>query len=329
MTVNDFREARPGAVWAALGAVYFFWGTTYLAIRVAVETMPPFLMASVRFLIAGAILYLLAIRTGDREGDRPTAAHWWSAAITGSLLLFGGNGLVTWAEQRVESGIASLMIATVPLWLVVFGRLFLRDRVTWREWVGIALGLAGLALLVDPTSDISMDPFGGLLLVLAPMFWAIGSLYARRAPAPKRALVAVGMQMLAGSVVLALAGIVTGELGDVRLSAISLESMLGLGWLVVFGSIVGYSAYVWLLRVTRTSLVGTYAYVNPVVAVGLGWLILDERITARTLIAGGIIVVAVALIVTARGARADHAEPEAAEDGAEPARDDRISAERS
>jgi drug/metabolite transporter (DMT)-like permease len=174
-----------------------------------------------------------------------------------------------------------------------------------------------------------MDPFGGLLLVLAPMFWAIGSLYARRAPAPKRALVAVGMQMLAGSVVLALAGIVTGELGDVRLSAISLESMLGLGWLVVFGSIVGYSAYVWLLRVTRTSLVGTYAYVNPVVAVGLGWLILDERITARTLIAGGIIVVAVALIVTARGARADHAEPEATEDGAEPARDDRIPAERS
>ena len=313
-------------MWSALGAVYFFWGTTYLAIRVGVETMPPFLMASVRFLLAGAILYVIAIRLGDRRGDRPRAVHWRSAAIIGAALLFGGNGLVTLAEKTVPSGIAALMVATVPLWLVVFGRLFLRDRVTWREWLGIAAGMAGLALLLNPFGGGGgFDLTGMIWLSIAPLTWAAGSLYARRAPLPKRALVGTAMEMLCGGVVLGGASIVTGELGDVRLDAISLESLLALGWLILFGSIVAFTAYVWLLANARTSLVGTYAFVNPVVAVLLGWLILDERITARTVIAGVVITVAVALIVTARGARED-VEPDTEPSAATPVEDDRIPA---
>jgi drug/metabolite transporter (DMT)-like permease len=293
-------EGTRATIWAALGAVYLFWGTTYLAIRVGVETMPPFLMAAVRFLIAGAILYAIAIRTGDREGDRPTRRHWRSALVIGAALLFGGNGLVSWAEQTVPSGMASLIIATVPFWLVLLGRVVLRDRVSVREWIGIAAGFAGLIFLVNPASAARIDPSGAALLVLASVSWAAGSLYARGAPLPSRPLVGTAMQMLCGGAVLTVIGIAGGELGRVDIAAISLESLLGLGWLIVFGSLVGFSAYVWLLRVTRTSLVGTYAYVNPVVAVLLGWALLGERVTLQTFVAGGIILFAVALIVSAR-----------------------------
>lgn len=293
-------EGTRGMIWAALGAIYFFWGTTYLAIRVGVRTMPPFLMASVRFLIAGAILYVIAIRTGDRTGDRPTRRHWRSAAIIGTALLLGGNGLVSWAEQRVPSGLASLVIATVPFWLVLLARFVLRERASIREWLGIAAGFGGLLLLINPSGGTRIDLGGAGLLVIASILWAAGSLYSRTAPLPSRPLVGTAMEMICGGVALGVAGIAFGELGRVDISAISLESLLGLGWLIVFGSLVGFSAYVWLLRVTRTSLVGTYAYVNPVVAVGLGWAMLGEPITARTLLAGGVIVVAVALIVSAR-----------------------------
>jgi drug/metabolite transporter (DMT)-like permease len=292
-------------IWAALGAIYFFWGTTYLAIRVGVRTMPPFLMASVRFLIAGAILYVFAIRTGDRTGDRPTRAHWRSAAIIGTALLLGGNGLVSWAELRVPSGLASLVIATVPFWLVLLARLILKERVSLREWLGIAVGFGGLFLLINPSGGGRIDLNGAGLLVIASILWAAGSLYSRNAPLPSRPLVGTAMEMLCGGVALGVVGIAAGELGRVDISAISLESLLGLGWLIVFGSLVGFTAYVWLLRVTRTSLVGTYAYVNPVVAVLLGWAMLGEPITARTLLAGGVILVAVALIVSARSPKED------------------------
>jgi drug/metabolite transporter (DMT)-like permease len=293
-------EGTRGTIWAALAAVYFFWGTTYLAIRVGVRTMPPFLMASVRFLIAGAILYAIAIRTGDRVGDRPTRRHWRSAAIIGSALLLGGNGLVSWAEQSVPSGLAALIIATVPFWLVLLGRFVLRDRVSLREWLGIAAGMGGLVFLVNPTSGAGIEPLGAGLLVAASVSWAAGSLFARSAPLPSRPLVGTAMEMLCGGVALGVVGIAAGELGRVNISEISLVSLFGLGWLIVFGSLVGFSAYIWLLRVTRTSLVGTYAYVNPVVAVLLGWAMLGEPITVQALIAGGVIVVAVALIVSAR-----------------------------
>ena len=293
-------EGTRGMIWAALAAVYFFWGTTYLAIRVGVRTMPPFLMASVRFLIAGAILYAIAIRTGDRQGDRPRREHWRSAAIIGTALLLGGNGLVSWAEQHVPSGLASLIIATVPFWIVLLGRFVLKDRVSLREWLGIATGMAGLVFLVNPSSGAGIDPAGAALLVIASILWAGGSLYARSAPLPSRPLVGTAMEMLCGGVALAVVSVAAGELGRLDVATISLESFLGLGWLIVFGSLVGFSAYVWLLRVTRTSLVGTYAYVNPVVAVLLGWAMLGEPITLQALIAGAVIVIAVALIVSAR-----------------------------
>lgn len=290
------------AIWAALWAVYIVWGSTYLAIRVVVRTMPPFLSAGARFLVAGAILYLLTIRRGNREQDRPTLRQWRSAAVIGGALLLGGNGLVMWAEQTVPSGIASLLIATVPLWMVLLGGAVLRERTTWREAVGVAVGFGGIAMLVRPSGGESLHVAGLVVLLLAALFWASGSLYARRAPLPSRPLVGTAMEMLAGGAILVIAGAAAGELADLRPAEYSLESLLGLSYLIVFGSLVGFTAYAWLLRVARTSLVSTYAYVNPVVAVFLGWAILHETITPMTLLAGGVIVGAVALIVSARAA---------------------------
>lgn len=293
------RAASTGTIWIALASVYVVWGSTYLAIRVAVRTMPPLLMASVRFLIAGGLLYVWAIRRGDRE-DRPTQAHWKSAFVVGTALLLGGNGLVVIAERTVDSGIASLLVATVPLWMVLMSRFVLRETVSWREGIGVAVGFSGVALLVQPGNGDGVT--GPVLLVLASVAWAAGSLYARNAPFPARPLVGTAMQMLAGGVALGIAGVAGGEIGRVRFEAMSLESILGFVYLIVFGSLVGFTAYAWLLRVARTSLVSTYAYVNPVVAVLLGWGVLGERITPRVLIAGVVIVGAVALIVSARAA---------------------------
>jgi drug/metabolite transporter (DMT)-like permease len=299
---TDGHRASPAAVWAALLAVWAFWGGTYLAIRVVVETMPPFLAASARFLVAGAILYAVAIRRGDRVGDRPTRAQWIAATIIGGSLLLGGNGLVMFAEQSVPSGITALIIASVPLWFAVFDRVVFRKRLSWPAVLGLAIGFGGLALLLNPTGG-RLDPAGVAALVVASISWAGGSLYARHATLPKRPLVGTGMEMLAGGVLLALVAAVRGEFARFDLAAVSIESVFGLVYLVVFGSLVAFAAYVWLLRVTRTTLVSTYAYVNPVVAVLLGWAVLAEPITVGTLIAGAIIVVAVALIVSARPAK--------------------------
>jgi drug/metabolite transporter (DMT)-like permease len=294
------RSASLNSVWAALVTVWIVWGSTYLAIRVAVRTIPPLMMGSVRFLLAGGILYLVAVRRGDRANDRPTAAHWRSAFIIGTALLLGGNGLVSWAEIRVPSGVAALLIATVPLWLAIGDRWRYGSRLSWRTVLGLAIGFGGVILLVAQSGAGRIDPLGAAALVAASTFWAAGSLYSRGAPLPQRPLVGTGMEMLAGGAVLAVVSLATGEFGRLDLNDVSGESMLGLVYLIVFGSWVGFSAYVWLLRNTRTSLVGTYAYVNPVVAVLLGWALLGETITARTLLAGAVIVVGVALIVTAR-----------------------------
>jgi drug/metabolite transporter (DMT)-like permease len=299
----DGHRAPGAAIWGALVSVWLFWGGTYLAIRVVVRTMPPFLSASVRFLLAGALLYAFAVRRGDREGDRPGRAQWIAATVIGGSLLLGGNGLVMWAEQTVPSGIAALIIASVPLWMALLDRIVFGNRLPWLAVLGLAIGFGGLALLLNPSGGARLDPAGVGALVVASLSWSAGSLYARRAPLPKRPLVGTGMQMLAGGVLLALVGAARGEFAQFELAAVSTESILGLIYLVVFGSLVAFAAYVWLLRVTRTTLVSTYAYVNPVVAVFLGWAVLSEPITMRTLIAGGIIVVAVALIVSARRAK--------------------------
>lgn len=320
------QEASTAAIWTALAMVYLAWGGTYLAIRVAIETLPPLLMASTRFLVAGALLYVWAIRRGDREGDRPTARQWLAAAVIGSALLLGGNGLVTLAEQHITSGIAALLVATVPLWMVLLARLVLRERVRWLEWAGILIGFGGVALLAWPSGPQRINALGVTLVVLASVSWAAGSLYARRAPMPKRPLVGVAMEMLAGGVALGIVGLLRGEAAQVDPGGFSMESLLGLGYLIVFGSWVAFSAYVWLLRVARTSLVSTYAYVNPVVAVVLGWLILSEPVTPRTLVAGLVILVGVALIVTARSPKEEETEEGEPAAGTPPVEEERVSA---
>ena len=295
------RTVTP-AVWGALSIVYVVWGSTYLAIREAILTMPPFFMASTRFLIAGGVLYLVAVRRGDREADRPGRTQWRAATIVGGLLLLGGNGGVVWAEQRIPSGTTALLVATVPLWMVVIGRAAFRERVRVQETLGVLIGFGGIALLVVGSGSGSggLNMAGVAAALVAPVCWATGSLYSRRAALPSRPLVSTAMQMLAGGVLLGIAGLVTGEVADVHPSQISLGSVVGLVYLIVLGSLVAFSTYVWLLRNAPISLVGTYAYVNPVVAVFLGWAFLDEIIRGTTLLAGAVIVVAVALIVTAR-----------------------------
>lgn len=303
MRGDDGRGVSPATIWAALGAVYVIWGTTYLAIRVVNETLPPLLSASVRFLVAGSLLYAWTIRRGDREGDRPTRVQWRSAAIVAVLLMLGGNGGVVLAEKTIPSGVAALLVALVPLWMALLDRMFFGGHLRGRAIVGLVAGFGGAALLLGSEASGDVDLVGMLFVVGASLSWAMGSLYSRKAPLPKRPFVGMGMEMLVGGIALAVVGIATGELGQVHVSQFSRASLIGLLYLIVFGSWVAFTAYLWLLRVARTSLVSTYAYVNPVVAVFLGWSFLDEQVGLRTLIAGAVIVASVAIIISAGGAR--------------------------
>lgn len=294
--------ASRGAILAALAAVYVVWGSTYLAIRFAVETLPPFLMAGVRFTVAGAILY------GWRRAQghvRPTGPQWRAATIVGALMLLAGNGGVVWAEQWVESGTAALLVASVPLWMVLLEWLRPGGRAPRPSvWVGVLVGLIGVALLMGtpPTTGGRQYTIGLVVLVLASVAWAIGSLYSRSAvlPAP---LMATGMQMLTGGLLLLLMGVLAGELVGLDPTTFSVRSGLALLYLILFGSLIGFTSYVWLLRVTPPAIASTYAYVNPVVAVFLGWLLAGEQITPRILLASAVIVGGVAVITTARARR--------------------------
>jgi drug/metabolite transporter (DMT)-like permease len=287
----------------ALGAVYVLWGSTYLAIAVAIETIPPLLMAGVRYLIAGAILYGWSRWRG---AARPSRIHWRSAILVGGFLLLGGNGALVWAEQRLPSGTAALLVSTMPLWMVLIE--WLRpggSRPQWKVFAGVGLGLAGLALLVRPTASGHIDIAGAVVLVLGAMSWAWGSLRSREISLPESPLLATAMEMLSGGAMLVLGGAVLGETGRVHLAQITLRSALGLGYLITFGALIGFTAYVWLLRrVASPVLVGTYAYINPIVAVFLGWLFLSEPLTGRTLIAAAVIISGVVLITLSRRAPA-------------------------
>lgn len=296
---------RPGraAVWGALATIYVVWGSTYLGIMVAIETLPPLLMSAARFLVAGAILYGFAIRRGDASGDRPTRRHWLAATIVGGALLLVGNGGVAVSEERIDSGVAALLVATIPLWMAVLDRVLNGRGLAPAGVVGLVVGLGGVALLVGPAGGGRIDAVGGVIALAAAFAWASGSLYARDASSPSRPLVGAGMQMLAGGVLLTVAGVASGELGDVDPASVSARSLVAVGYLVVAGSVVAYSAYVWLLKNAPTALVSTYAYVNPVVAVALGALFLSEPVTPRMVVAGIAIVAAVALIVTAQSGR--------------------------
>jgi drug/metabolite transporter (DMT)-like permease len=281
----------------AFAAVYTIWGSTYLAIRFAVETMPPFLMAGVRFLTAGAILYAIMRRRGMAA---PTRLHWRSAFIVGALMLLVGNGGVVWAEQVVPSGIASLMVATVPLWMVLLNwARGDRARPSAGVALGLGLGTTGIVLLVTSgpgAGGQGLHTPGLLVLAVGSLSWAAGSLYSRRAPLPADALLGTAMQMLAGGALLFLAGLVAGEAGRLVWQDISSRSILAFFYLLFLGSLVGFSAYIWLLRNSTPAKVSTYAFVNPVVAVFLGWALAGEPLTPRTLLAAAVIVGGVALI---------------------------------
>jgi drug/metabolite transporter (DMT)-like permease len=278
--------------WGALATLYVVWGSTYLGIMLAIRTMPPFLMSSARFLVAGGFLFALAPRR------RVSLRAWTAALVVGGALLTIGNGGITWAEQRVNSGTAALLVATMPLWLALFDRLVLGRRLSLTGWTGLLVGLGGVALLVSPGGG-GTDLLGGLACVGCAAAWAAGSLYARHAPLPSQPL-ASGMEMLAAGALLGIAGLATGEGGQVHLSQVSGESLLALAYLVVVGSIVAFSCFHWLLRNAPTPIVSTYAYVNPVVAVLLGAAFLGEPLTPRTLVAGAAIVASVVLIVGGR-----------------------------
>ncbi len=294
------RSASPLAIWAALGAVYVIWGSTYLAIAIAVQTLPPLFSAGLRFCFAGLVLLgFIAVRRGLRVGREQLAA----AATVGLLLIVGGNGFVVLAERTVPSGLTALIIASVPLWIVIFRRIA-GERIHASTFVGVAVGFAGVAFLVVPRGSSGAIDAGGLLLLLvATVSWALGTFLAPRLRMPRDGLLSTGVQQLAGGLVLVGLGGVMGELGHLEPATWSTNSLLAMAYLVVFGSLVAFTAYSWLLQHAPVSLVATYAYVNPIVAVLLGALILAEPITPSIWLGAGIIIAAVAFIVTREGAR--------------------------
>lgn len=318
------------ALWLGFATIYLVWGSTYLAIRVAVETLPPFLMAGARFLVAGSILYAWLWFT---RRIRPTPRQWFDNAIVGALLLLGGNGLVSWAEQTVPSGIATLLISVGPLfivlgdWLVlVVGRDHTRGaRPTLPTLAGIALGVVGLVLLVAPSlsaeAAVPLDPWrvGGILF--ACVTWSAGSIYTRYARTPAEPLTAASIQMLMGGLWLVLTAAALGEAGSFDPAAIAAPSVLAWLYLVFVGSLVGFTTFVWLMKHSTPARVSTYAYVNPIVAVFLGWLILDEPIGPRLLVASAIIIAGVAIITSQKNRNQLAVTPRQAVAATEPARD--------
>lgn len=300
-------------VWLALLAIYIVWGSTYLAIRFAVDTIPPFLMAGVRFLVSGLILYAWRRLAGD---PNPTARQWRSAAIVGLLLLLGGNGLVSWAEQRVASGVAALIVASIPLWVALIDALRPRGiKPDWKIILGLLIGFGGIVLLVvssrqqSEAEGVSIAGVAGLLL--AAFLWSLGSIYGRDADMPASSLLATGIEMLAGSAGLFLAATFFGEWKALDLSAISARSVFGLGYLIVAGSLIGFTSYSWLLRNAPVSLVSTYAYVNPVVAILLGAWLASELLNVPIILSALVIIASVVVINTSKQAR-PHERPETA-----------------
>lgn len=291
---------------AAFAALYLIWGSTYLGIRVAIETIPPFLMAGGRFLVAGVLLYAWCRWKGMPS---PSWQAWRVPAVTGAFLLLGGNGGVVWAEQFVPSSLAALLVAITPLWLVLLDWRFAGGPVpAGRTWLGLLAGFGGVVLLTtardlarpDAPTEYDAVLLGAAAVTAATISWSFGSIYARKHASTLPLMQVSAIQMMCGGGLLLLAGTVTGEWASFDPTAISGASAAALLYLVVFGSLVAFSAYTWLLTVSTPAQVGTYAYVNPIVAVVLGWLLVDEPVTGRMLLAGSLILGAVLLINTAK-----------------------------
>lgn len=288
---------------AAFAAVYIFWGSTYLAIKYAIETLPPFLMAGSRFVFAGAVLMVWARFTKDYE--KPKAAHWKTSFIVGTLLLLGGNGGVVFAEHYISSSLAALLVATEPFWIVLLSWLWLKkSRPNLKTILGIAVGFFGVWMLINgqttsATETIgSMQFFGTIAVMLAALSWATGSIYGLRAPVPKSSILTAGMQMFSGGLVLLAVSLITGEMSRFDIAAVSANSVFGVIYLIIFGSLIGFTAYSWLLKNAQPAMVATYAYVNPIVAVFLGWLIAGESFTGQMLVGATVIVGSVVLITS-------------------------------
>lgn len=287
------------AIWVALCTVYVIWGSTYLAIAIAVQTLPPLFSAGLRFCLAGLVLIAFI---ATRRGLRVARDQIIAAATVGLLLIVGGNGFVVLAERTVPSGLTALIIASVPLWIVILRRIA-GDRIHGSTFIGVAVGFAGVAFLVVPRGGGAVDIGGVLLLLVATVSWALGTFLSPRLAMPRNGLLSTGIQQLTGGIVLVIAGAAMGELAHLEPARWSTSSLLAMAYLVVFGSLVAFTAYSWLLQHAPVSLVSTYAYVNPVVAVLLGALVLSEPVTPSIVVGAGIIIAAVAFIVTREGAR--------------------------
>ena len=304
--MNDGRtHASRAQIIAAFASIYLVWGSTYLAIRYAIETIPPFIMGGARFLVSGAMLYMWARYRG---APKPTRLHWRNAVIAGAFLLLGGNGAVVWAEQFVPSGLTALLVSILPFWLVIIEWVRPpRRRPSGLVLVGLVLGFIGIIVLVGPGNiggHGDIRPIGALVLILGSLSWAIGSFWSRDAALPESGLLTTGMEMLGGGVLLLVVGALSGEFSDLDIHHVSKASGVGLLYLITFGSLIGFTSYIWLLDKVSPARLGTYAYVNPVVAVLLGWAIAGETLSVRTGVAAAIVICAVALITSARSATA-------------------------
>ncbi len=304
--MNDgHTRASRGQILAAFASIYLVWGSTYLAIRYAIETIPPFLMGGLRFLVSGVLLYAWARYRG---APKPTRLHWRNAVIAGAFLLLGGNGAVVWAEQFVPSGLTALLVSILPFWLVIIEWVRPpRRRPSGLVLLGLVLGFIGIIVLIEPGNigghgDIPL--VGALVLILGSLSWAIGSFWSRDAELPKSGLLTTGMEMLGGGVLLLIVGVLSGELAEFDIHRVSKASTVGLLYLITFGSLIGFTSYIWLLDKVSPARLGTYAYVNPIVAVLLGWVIAGEGLTIRTGVAAAIVICAVALITSARSSTA-------------------------
>jgi drug/metabolite transporter (DMT)-like permease len=290
---------RPHAkLLTAFAAVYLIWGSTFLAIRYAIDTVPPFVMAGIRFMLAGGLLYGWSRLRG---APAPRWGQWKPAFLLGSLLFLQGNGMVAWSEQRISTGLTALLLTTIPLWMTLIGRLSRGGSpLTARVIFGLILGLVGVVALVGPrelAGDRRVDVLGTAALLFGSISWAIGSIYSRNAPLPSDRLQSAGMQMLAGGVLLLAAGGLAGEWPRFLAAHVSVRSALSIVYLSIFGSVIAFSAYLYLLRQTTPARVSTYAFANPLVALLLGWLLLGESLSLRSLIAATCILAAVALIL--------------------------------